>query len=126
MSGKAWMRSLIAVGSVFGAAAPALAQSPPPPLTAVAVEAEAQPAQPAITDATITESIKAKLQDDKTLRTSQVTVISKEGVVTVVGTVHNEFARDQVFEAVRSTPGVLRVDDQLRIDVSSPQGQTRN
>jgi hypothetical protein len=124
MSGKAWMRSLVAVGAAFGAVAPALAQSPPPPV--VVVEAETQPAQPAITDATIAQTIKAKLEDKPMLRNAQIDVISKQGVVTVVGTVHTEFARDDVFEAVRSTPGVLRVDDQLRIDVSSPQGQTRN
>ena len=115
MSGKAWMRSWVAVGSVFGAVAPALAQSPPPPV--VVVEAEAQPV---ITDQAITASIKARLQDNKMLQNAQVTFFSTNGIVTVVGMVPSSFAYDDVMEAVRSTPGVLRVDDQLRINVASP------
>jgi len=103
--------------SMFGVVAPALAQSPPPPAMAAVVEAEVQPA---ITDATITSTIKARLQDDKLLKNAQVTFFSTNGFVTVVGMVPSSFAYDNVMEAVRSTPGVVRVDDQLRIEVSSP------
>ena len=127
MSGMVWMRSMVAVGLALGAAAPALAQVPPPPVMAMAVEAEAQP-QPAvaITDATITRDIKAKLEASKLLRFVQVTIASTNGKVTLVGTVATQFARDEILEAARSTPGVVIIDDQLRFDISSPSAPARS
>jgi hyperosmotically inducible protein len=127
MSGKAWMRSLVAVGAMFGAAAPALAQTPPPPVSAAVLAAEAEPQPQVVTaDDAITTTIKAKLADNKILRSSQVTIASTNGVVTLVGTVASPFARDQVLEAARSTPGVVRIDDQLRFDISSPSAPARS
>jgi hypothetical protein len=112
-----------------GAVAPALAQTPPPPVSAAVLAAEAEPQpQPVVVtpDDAITTTIKAKLEDNKILRNSQVTVASTNGVVTLVGTVATPFARDQVLEAARSTPGVVRIDNQLRFDISSPSAPARS
>ena len=120
MSGKAWMRSLVAGGLVLGVGAPVLADVPPQPVPARVLEL------PATTDAAITETIKAKLEASKILKFSQVTVASTNGMVTLVGTVATQFARDEVLEAARSTPGVVRIDDQLRFDISSPSAPARS
>jgi osmotically-inducible protein OsmY len=82
--------------------------------------------QPAVTDASITADIHAKMEEMKLLRRAQVTIATQDGVVTLTGTVPNDFARDQALEAVRATPGVVRVNDQLRLDISSPSAPTRN
>jgi len=126
MSGMGCMsRYLVAIGLVgltLGAAAPALAQSPPPPV--VAVEAEAQ--QPVITDETITASITARLEQLILLRNAQLTVSTKARVVTLVGMVPTDFAHQQALEVARRTPGVLVIDDQMRVPVWSPTATTRN
>jgi hypothetical protein len=123
MSGKAWMRSLVAVGSMFGAMAPALAetqpQQQPPPITVVVERV-------VVSDATITQTIKAKLENSNVMRFSQVTIASTGGNVTLVGSVPDQFARDEVREAARNTPGVRTIDDQLRFDISSPSAPARS
>jgi hyperosmotically inducible protein len=82
--------------------------------------------QPAVTDASITANIHAKMEEMKLLHRAQVTIATQDGVVTLTGTVPNDFARDQALEAARSTPGVVRLNDQLRLDISSPSAPTRN
>jgi hypothetical protein len=125
MSGKAWMRSLVVAGSMFGAVAPARAeeqpqpQPPPPTVPTVVVE------RVVVTDAAITQSIKAKLENSNVMRRSQVTIASAGGFVTLVGSVPDQFARDQILEATRATPGVVKIDDQLRFDISSPSAPAR-
>ena len=95
-----------------------------PAAAAVVVEASEQ--QPQSSDAMITAVIQAKLESIKLLRQAQVTIATTNGVVTLVGTVPSDFARVQALDAVRGTPGVTRVDDHLRLDVSSPEAPTRN
>jgi osmotically-inducible protein OsmY len=66
------------------------------------------------------------MEEMKLLHRAQVTIATQDGVVTLTGTVPNDFARDQALEAARSTPGVVRLNDQLRLDISSPSAPTRN
>jgi hyperosmotically inducible protein len=124
------MSSWGAVGLAIGLAGwsgAARAQEYSAPGAAPAAEGSTQAAaQPAMTDASITSDIRGRLEQNKLLRNSQVTIVAKDGVVTVTGTVASDFARDKVMEAVRSTPGVVRVEDQLRLDISSPSAPTRN
>jgi osmotically-inducible protein OsmY len=87
------------------------------------VEAEAQPA---MSDVTITADIKARLLKIVLLRNAQVTIATTSGVVTLTGMVQSQTAREQAVDAARATPGVVRVDDMLRLDVSSPQAPSRN
>ena len=122
MNGTGRMRFLVAVGLGLGAVAPGLIQSRP----AVADVVVPVGAPVVITDEQITSAIIGKLLQKKMLKTAQITVSSVNGFVTVTGTVHNLFGHDEALEAVRSTPGVLRIDDQLRLDISSPAAPTRN
>lgn len=108
----------LAIGLALGAAAEAR-----PAAAATIVMAEAQPTS---ADAAITAAIKGKLDGNKVVGNAQVTIATMNGVVTLVGTVPNDFARDQILEATRTTPGVAKVDDHLRLDISSPQAPTRN
>src|SRR5262245_17695271 len=120
------MSSLGAVGLVLALAGPARAQVRPQAVVAT-VEPGTQPdAQQAAVDSQITAVSKAKLDSIKLLRNAQINVGTENGVVTVSGTVPSIFARDQAMDAVRGTPGVTRIDNQLRLDVASPQGPTRN
>jgi BON domain len=118
------MGFLGAVGLMVGAAGPATAQVQPPPRPAmVVVEAEAQPV---ISDATITANIKAKLLANVLLRNAQVTIATTNGKVTLWGMVPSDTARTEALEAARTTPGVLIIDDMLRLPVSSPQAPMQN
>ena len=122
MKGMGRMRWLVAVGLGLGAAA-GLVQ-PRSAFADVVVPAATQ--EVVVTDQQITSAIVAKMEQKKMLRTAQITVSSVNGYVTLVGTVHNIFARDEALEAARTTAGVLRIDDQLRLDISSPMAPTRN
>ena len=100
------------------------------------VRAQAQPyqapapvqpaARPMVSDEAITADLQARLEQIQLLRKAQVTIATKEGVVTLTGTVPNMFAKDKAVEAARATPGVVQINDQLRLDISSPQAPTRN
>jgi hyperosmotically inducible protein len=110
----------LGVGLTVGLGAPARAQTGPyggPPVVAP---------PPAVPDSAITADIHAKLEQIRLLRQAQVTIATKDGVVTLVGTIPSEFARTQALDAARAVPGVVRVDDKLRLDVSSPQAPSRN
>ncbi|HEY7373655.1 MAG TPA: BON domain-containing protein [Polyangia bacterium] len=107
------------IGALAGAAHAQGYGTPPAPTVQPNV-------QPAVTDSSITAEIHAKMDQSKLLHRAQVTIATQDGVVTLTGTVPNDFARDQALEAVRSTPGVLRLNDQLRLDISSPQAPARN
>jgi len=78
-----------------------------------------------VADSQIVADIQAKLQGNKLLRQAQVVVASKDGEVTLSGMLPSSFARDQILDAVRSTPGVVKYNDQMQLDVASPQAPTR-
>ena len=111
------MRFWAAIGLALGAGAPALAAEA---TAAAAPSALAAEPQPAITDASITADIRAQLDKVKLLKTARIAVGSSNGVVTLTGTVPSDFARERALEIARATPGVVRVDDYLRLDISAP------
>jgi len=130
MGGMGCMRLLAAVGVVgltAGTAGSALAQAQPPPRAALAVEPDA-PSQPqrAYTDAAITADIKAKMDASQMLRHSDIDIVTESGVVTLVGVVPSDFARARAVELAKSTPGVVRVDNLLRLNVASPEAPSQN
>jgi len=120
MMGMRRMGLGLAVGLALGGAAVMQAR---PAVAATVVTAEAQPSS---ADAAITAAIKARLDGDKAVGRSQVVIATSNGVVTLFGTVPNDFARDKILEEARATPGVVKINDQLRIEISSPQAPTRN
>jgi hyperosmotically inducible protein len=123
MIGKAYMGFLGAVGLMVAAGGPAAAQGYPPAAPVVVAQAGAQPA---MSDVNITADIKARMEQNVLLRRAQLTIATTNGVVTLSGMVPSQTAKEQAVEAAKATPGVVRVDDMLRLDVSSPQAPSQN
>jgi hyperosmotically inducible protein len=82
--------------------------------------------QRAILDADITSDVKTKLENDRTLRHSDVIVSTENGVVTLVGVVDTPFARDNAIDLATKSGGVVRVNDMLRLNIASPNAPSRN
>jgi osmotically-inducible protein OsmY len=129
MSGMRWMRLLAAVG-VVGLTA----------VTSGAARAEADPQNDdgtykvekpikrtfVYTDASVTADIKARLDASELLRHADVDISTASGVVTLVGVVPSEFAKSRAIELAKSTPGVVRVNDMMRLNSSSPNAPSQN
>ncbi len=79
------------------------------------IERGAEQAGQAIDDATITAAIKSKYLLDDTLKGLQISVDTKQGVVTLTGTVQNDAAKELATQIAQGTEGVVRVDNQLTI-----------
>ena len=124
MSGMGCMRLLAAFGVVglsVGTASLAFAAAPYAGTTP-----EPQEQQRVVTDASITSDIKAKLEASKLLRHADVNIVTENGIVTLIGVVPSDFARAQAIDLAKQTPGVVRVDDMLRLNIASPEAPSRN
>jgi hypothetical protein len=76
---------------------------------------------------TVTTNVRTALEGDRLMRGSIVTVnTSEDGVVTLVGSVPNVTARSQAGELARATPGVVSVNNMLRLLGNSPQAPSQN
>jgi osmotically-inducible protein OsmY len=120
------MRLLVAVGGLgllAGQAQSALAEEQPE--GGVTIVRGSGPQRAAI-DAGITNDIKAKLENERTLRHSEVTISTQNGVVTLVGVVDSPFARDAAVDLAERSGGVVRVNNMLRLNIASPHAPTRN
>jgi hypothetical protein len=124
MRGTGRLRYLVAAGLLVGSVGTAVAESPPQPTKSEPDRAPVVP--PTITDAGITASITARLQELIMLRNAQVTISTKNRVVTLIGMVPTDFAHQEALQVARSTVGVVMIDDQLQLPVWSPQATTRN
>jgi hypothetical protein len=118
------LRSWIAIGLSLGAASSAFAREPPPPASLADAPADETP--PVFTDSSITADVTARLEKVKLLQTSLIAISTYNGVVRMAGTVPSDLARQQALRVARGTPGVVRVDDHLRVDISSPEAPSRN
>lgn len=67
------------------------------------------------TDAGITTNVKTKLAADDTVKAYSVDVDTRNGVVTLSGSVDNAAAKEQAIQIARQTDGVRDVIDQLRV-----------
>ena len=47
-------------------------------------------------------------------------------LVTLSGMVTNDFAHEEALHIARTTIGVVEIDDQIRMEISSPSAPTRN
>lgn len=75
---------------------------------------------------TVTTNVRAALEGDRLLRGSTITVAtSDQGAVTLVGSVPSVTAKSEAEELARGTPGVVSVNNMLRLDISSPQAPAR-
>ena len=76
------------------------------------------------TDAGITTNVKTKLAADDTVKAYQVDVDTRNGVVTLSGTVENTAAKEQAIQIARGTDGVRDVIDQIRVGEAAATGGT--
>ena len=68
-----------------------------------------------ITDSWITTKLKAKFADEKLLKDSDITIETKDRVVTLKGTVRAVDGKRQAVSIANGTDGVLRVVDELAV-----------
>ena len=69
-------------------------------------------------DEAIATDIKARMFSDAQLKTANVQVTSKNGEVTLTGEVSSEAARYAAFKLAADTKGVVKVNDQLTLQVA--------
>ena len=74
----------------------------------------------AMGDDAITNSVKRQLLADNDLRRLDLSVTTSNGVVTLAGIVPSNDMRREAVDLARHTPGVARVNDQLRVIGSGP------
>ena len=67
------------------------------------------------TDPGVTTAVKAKLAADDTVKAYKIDVDTKDGVVTLSGTVDTAEAKTRAVEVARTTKGVSSVQDQLAV-----------
>jgi len=68
-----------------------------------------------VDDVAITSAVKAKLIGDSEVSARKINVDTKDGVVTLKGTVSSEQEKDKALQIARNTKGVQRVEDQLTV-----------
>ena len=78
------------------------------------------PAAPtsAADDATITSKVKEAVAADPSLKSTDINVDTKEGVVTLAGTVASDDLRQKATQAAQGVQGVKSVSDQLVVKSS--------
>ena len=76
------------------------------------------------TDAGITTNVKTKLAADDTVKAYQVDVDTRNGVVTLSGTVETTAAKEQAIQIARGTDGVRDVIDQISVGEAAATGGT--
>lgn len=91
---------------------PAPEASPPPRVEAATNVGEA------VTDATITTKVKAALADDVSMKTLKLDVDTKDGVVTITGTVATADMRLNITKVAEQVQGVKSVDNRVEIKPS--------
>ena len=72
-------------------------------------------AEARVEDSTVTAAVKAKLLADPTVSGMRIDVDTRDGVVTLTGTVANAAAKARANELARSTTGAVRVEDKLTV-----------
>jgi hyperosmotically inducible protein len=81
---------------------------------------EAAPREQTVADDVITTNIQGQYLATTELRHVNVSVTTRNGVVTLTGTVPSSDLRRQAADMARHTGGVVRVDDQMRVIGSTP------
>jgi hyperosmotically inducible protein len=75
-------------------------------------------------DPGVTTAVKTKLAADDTVKAYKIDVDTKDGVVTLAGTVDNAAAKARAVEVARNTKGVVSVTDQLTVAPASTETAT--
>ena len=98
-----------------GQPAPSVAATTPPSTTAPSA---VDKAVTATDDAAITAKVKTAILAEPGLKSLQINVDTKDGTVTLSGTVDNADLRERAKQLASSTSGVKGVVDQLTVKVS--------
>lgn len=114
---RSWFAA--AAGLVASVALPAAAHPPDKVAMQANLAAEGEPATDP--DAIIVTDIRTKYDDDPVLRRTRINIASKNGIVTLSGGAPTGIARDRAVQYARETGGVFRVDNLIRLDVTSPE-----
>ena len=77
-------------------------------------------------DATITASVKSKLAADTTVQASKINVDTKDGVVTLTGTVDSAAAKTKAESIAKGVEGVKSVTDNLTVTAPPPPPMAAN
>jgi hyperosmotically inducible protein len=72
----------------------------------------------AVDDAAITTAVKAKLIGDRQVSGTKIDVDTKDGIVTLKGTVKSDEEKSKAIQIARDTKGVQRVEEQLTVRAS--------
>jgi osmotically-inducible protein OsmY len=106
--------------AAVAAGGPAFAQDKPqekPDETKIVIKDDTTPkvkkASKAVTDASITSAVKTRLMKDKVARGTSIDVSTKDGVVTIAGSVPSEADKTRIGNLVAHTTGVKSVENQL-------------
>lgn len=75
-------------------------------------------------DAALVTNIKAQMFSDPQLKDAGLQVASSGGQVTLSGTVTSDAARYEAYKLATQTPGVVKVNDQMKVEEQSPVAQT--
>lgn len=76
----------------------------------------------ALTDTGITTTVKAKFLANELVKSSQLEVATKDGVVTLTGNVDSEAAKNKAIELAKATTGVKSVVDMISARMASGGG----
>lgn len=87
-----------------------------------AVADKAEDAGNKVQDASITAAVKMKLANDETVSASKIDVDTRDGMVTLTGSVSSQTEADRALELARSVSGVKMVHNNLTVaQTPSPQ-----
>jgi hyperosmotically inducible protein len=92
-------------------------------LIAVAVSVTFAAAGCSTNDPGITTAVKSRFAADDTVKAYQINVDTKDGVVTLSGTVETAAAKDQAVRLARETDGVTNVTDNLTVNAAATAGE---
>ncbi len=75
----------------------------------------AQRVDETLAEAALTTKIKAKIALDDTVKSANVSVHTKNGIVTLSGTVNSAMMRDRILQLAKETSGVKSVVNEIRV-----------
>jgi osmotically-inducible protein OsmY len=82
---------------------------------AAATPTEPDPQRVALTDPAVTASVKGKLLADPQVGGLKIDVDTRDGMVTLTGTVSSQAEKDEALRIARDTAGVRNVEDRLTV-----------
>jgi len=121
--------TLITCAAFALSAAPAFAQEKPKETTVVIKDdttPKVKKGTQAVSDASVTTAVKTRLMKDKAARETSIDVDTRDGVVTIAGTVPTEADKTRIDSLVRRTTGVKGVNNTLTVSAATSGREPKN